>query len=450
MRILVVEDDPLILNGLAMGLSLHSMVVDGVNNCEDAHAALATTQFNAVVLDWMLPDGSGIDVLRDMRSRKDTTPVLLLTARDAVEDRIRGLDEGADDYLGKPFDLDEVAARLRALDRRAAGRSIPNLVWQDLTLNPATMEVSLESKPLILSRREFAVLSALMERPGIADFPISTRGTALRVAGRRGQQCRRSTRSQSAHQNRPTANTNASRHRLSAAKREHLMSLRTRLFLILVASTSLIWISGFTWIGINSKSEIDYLLDRRLMEAARMVASLNLKTDDIDLNLSSDDGGQHPANRKYERRLSCQIWSFDGHLIGRSANAPTSELTEQVGDFSERRVDGVLFRVYALEDTARGIRVLVGDEVEQRRQAVRDLLSGLMIPAMIILPAIGFLIWISIRRGLAPLRLVTETLTARDAENLAPLKIGPSPPEIQPSRQCPQRVVQEGTCRTRS
>jgi two-component system response regulator QseB len=167
MRILVVEDDPLILNGLTMGLSLHSMVVDGVNNCEDAHAALATTQFNAVVLDWMLPDGSGIDVLRDMRSRKDTTPVLLLTARDAVEDRIRGLDEGADDYLGKPFDLDEVAARLRALDRRATGRSMPNLVWQDLTLNPATMEVSLESKPLTLSRREFAVLSALMERPGI-------------------------------------------------------------------------------------------------------------------------------------------------------------------------------------------------------------------------------------------------------------------------------------------
>ncbi len=167
MRILVVEDDPLILNGLTMGLSLHGMVVDGVSNCEDAHAALATTQFNAVVLDWMLPDGSGIDILRLMRNRKDTTPVLLLTARDAVEDRIRGLDEGADDYLGKPFDLDEVAARLRALDRRAAGRSMPNLVWQDLTLNPATMEVSLETKPLILSRREFAVLSALMERPGI-------------------------------------------------------------------------------------------------------------------------------------------------------------------------------------------------------------------------------------------------------------------------------------------
>ncbi len=211
------------------------------------------------------------------------------------------------------------------------------------------------------------------------------------------------------------------------------MSLRTRLFLILVASTTLIWICGFSWIGINSQSEIDYLLDRRLMEAARMVASLNLKTGDIDLNSSSsDDSGQHPGNTKYERRLSCQIWSFDGHLIGRSANAPTSELTEQVGDFSERKVDGVLFRVYALEDATRGIRILVGDEVEQRRQAVRDLLSGLMIPAMIVLPAIGFLIWISIRRGLAPLRLAAETLTARGAENLAPLEIGPSPPEIQP------------------
>lgn len=93
--------------------------------------------------------------------------MLLLTARDAVQDRISGLDKGADDYLGKPFDLNEVAARLRALDRRSTGRSLPNLVWQNLTLNPATMEASLDSEPLILSRREFAVLSSLMQRPGV-------------------------------------------------------------------------------------------------------------------------------------------------------------------------------------------------------------------------------------------------------------------------------------------
>jgi two-component system, OmpR family, response regulator QseB len=167
MRILVVEDDAVLLDGLTMGLSLHGMATDGVASCEEAYAALATTDFNAVVLDWMLPDGSGIEVLRHMRGRKDTTPVLLLTARDAVRDRITGLDEGADDYLGKPFDLDEVAARLRALDRRAAGRSTPKLVWQNLTLDPGTMEASLGSEPLMLSRREFAVLNTLMQRPGI-------------------------------------------------------------------------------------------------------------------------------------------------------------------------------------------------------------------------------------------------------------------------------------------
>jgi two-component system, OmpR family, sensor histidine kinase QseC len=213
-----------------------------------------------------------------------------------------------------------------------------------------------------------------------------------------------------------------------------MMSLRTRLFLILIASTSIIWICGFAWIGINSQSEIQHLLDRRLMEAARMVASLDVKAGGADsFSLPSDDSDRvGQGNGSYERRLSCQIWSFDGHLVGRSANAPTSKLTEQVSGFSEREVDGVHFRVYAIEDTARGVRVLVGDDVGQRQQLVRDLLSGLMVPAVIILPLIAFLIWISIRRGLAPLRRATETLSARDAENLTPLEVGLSPSEIRP------------------
>ncbi len=166
MRILVVEDDSVLLDGLTTGLSLHGMATDGVDTCEDAFDAQATTDYNAVVLDLMLPDGSGIEVLRHMRRRHDATPVLLLTARDAVQDRIMGLDEGADDYLGKPFDLDEVAARLRALDRRAAGRSSPKLVWQAITLDPGTHEVMADGQPVPLSRREFAVLRALMQRPG--------------------------------------------------------------------------------------------------------------------------------------------------------------------------------------------------------------------------------------------------------------------------------------------
>jgi DNA-binding response OmpR family regulator len=166
MRILVVEDDAILLDGLSVGLSLHCMAVDGVSTCQDARVALATTTYNAVVLDIMLPDGSGIDVLRYMRHRSHPTPVLLLTARDAVEDRVAGLDEGADDYLGKPFDLDEVAARLRALDRRALGRTSPKLVFRTLVLDPGTLEVTLNGEPISLSRREFAILRALMQRPG--------------------------------------------------------------------------------------------------------------------------------------------------------------------------------------------------------------------------------------------------------------------------------------------
>jgi DNA-binding response OmpR family regulator len=123
MRVLVVEDDPVLQDGLTVGLGIHGVTAEGVATCADALAALETTAFDAVVLDVMLPDGSGFDVLRTLRQRNDTVPVLLLTALDAVSDRIRGLDDGADDYLGKPFDLDEVAARLRALRRRSVVNS---------------------------------------------------------------------------------------------------------------------------------------------------------------------------------------------------------------------------------------------------------------------------------------------------------------------------------------
>jgi two-component system, OmpR family, response regulator QseB len=166
MRVLVVEDDPILLDGLMTGLELHGMTTDGVRTCEDAYAAVAAASFSTIVLDLMLPDGSGIDVLRHLRRSHDATPVLLLTARDAVGDRVRGLDEGADDYLCKPFDLDEVAARLRALDRRATGHSSPVWVFKDLTLDPRTLEVTLQGRPVQLSRREFSVLRALMQRPG--------------------------------------------------------------------------------------------------------------------------------------------------------------------------------------------------------------------------------------------------------------------------------------------
>lgn len=166
MRILVVEDDPVLSDGLKVGLGLAGATVDRVETCAEALAALATSRFDAVVLDLMLPDGSGLDVLKEMRGRSDRTPVLLLTALDEVADRIRGLDAGADDYLGKPFDLDELAARVRSVARRNSGRAAPVMAAGAIMLDPATLAASVAGTPVTLSRREFAVLSALMERPG--------------------------------------------------------------------------------------------------------------------------------------------------------------------------------------------------------------------------------------------------------------------------------------------
>jgi two-component system response regulator QseB len=165
MRILVVEDDPILSDGLRAGLSLTGATVDTVETCHDADTAIATARYSAIVLDIMLPDGSGLDLLRKLRSRPDSTPVLLLTARDSVGDKVSGLDSGADDYLAKPFDLDELAARLRAIVRREGGRAAPSLTHGAIVLSPADLTVTVDGRPINLSRREFAILAALMERP---------------------------------------------------------------------------------------------------------------------------------------------------------------------------------------------------------------------------------------------------------------------------------------------
>ena len=165
MRILVVEDDPVLLDGLSAALGLAGFTVDTVSSCEDAFAAIEAQSYDTVVLDLMLPDGSGLDLLTSLRRRKVGTPVVLLTARDQVADRIAGLDAGADDYVGKPFDLDELAARIRAAVRRGWGRASGVLDWQGVVLDPAGQAATLHGRPLALTRREFGVLRALMERP---------------------------------------------------------------------------------------------------------------------------------------------------------------------------------------------------------------------------------------------------------------------------------------------
>ncbi len=176
MRILLVEDDPMIGSSLRAALRLEGMAVDWVRDVAAAQATLASERFDLVLLDLGLPPGrattltepgsDGLSLLHSLRSREDSTPVIVLTARDGPGDRVKGLDAGADDYLVKPFELDELNARIRAVLRRHSGRARSVLSHRGITLDPATRQVTRDGQPVLLSAREIAVLEALMTRPG--------------------------------------------------------------------------------------------------------------------------------------------------------------------------------------------------------------------------------------------------------------------------------------------
>ena len=166
MRVLVVEDDRMIAKGLHTALKQDGYAVDGVSDGRSAAEALRSSRFDVVLLDLGLPERDGLEVLRELRSRGDATPVIIVTARDDVHNRIQGLDAGADDYIVKPFDLDEVAARMRSVLRRAAGRGDPCIRHRGITLDPVSHAVERDGEPVVLSAHEFAVLEALLQRPG--------------------------------------------------------------------------------------------------------------------------------------------------------------------------------------------------------------------------------------------------------------------------------------------
>ncbi|MAX32035.1 MAG: DNA-binding response regulator [Halomonadaceae bacterium] len=166
MRLLVIEDDPLIARSLEHALQPLGNTVEVFRTYAEAQAALAHDRFDLILLDLGLPDGDGLDLLAALRDRGDTTPVLILTARDGVDDRVSGLDLGADDYLAKPFSLAELEARVRALLRRSQQRSDNRLRFSRLSFDPATGTAALDEAPMALPRRELLLLEGLLLHAG--------------------------------------------------------------------------------------------------------------------------------------------------------------------------------------------------------------------------------------------------------------------------------------------
>jgi DNA-binding response OmpR family regulator len=166
MRVLLIEDDEMIASGLQTALHQAGYAVDWMRDGRSAAAALQSTTYDVVLLDLGLPQRHGLEILRDLRRDGNSTPVIIVTARDERENRIAGLDAGADDYIVKPFDLDELLARVRSVLRRAAGRGDPRITHGDLCLDPAARSVEQRGIPVRLSAHEYSVLEALLQRPG--------------------------------------------------------------------------------------------------------------------------------------------------------------------------------------------------------------------------------------------------------------------------------------------
>jgi two-component system, OmpR family, sensor histidine kinase QseC len=207
-----------------------------------------------------------------------------------------------------------------------------------------------------------------------------------------------------------------------------MTSLRRRLFLILVAATGLIWLCGILWIFIGAKAELEHVLDTRLQEAARMVNSLL----DRGSPVLAGAAGIAAAPERYERQLSCQIWSLDGHLIARSGSAPEVFLSDRGTGFSDRLIRGEKWRVYSIENASKGVLVMIGDRLGQRDQLVADLVKGLIIPGVLILPLLGGLIWLSLGRGLRPLLDMAGELQSRGADDMRPIDAQNAPSELRP------------------
>jgi len=167
MRLLLVEDDTMIGESVLDLLRAEHYAVDWVKDGEMAETALRAETYDLVLLDLTLPRKDGMEVLRALRAREDRTPVLVTTARDSVPHRVAGLDAGADDYILKPYDLDELLARVRAMLRRAAGRAEPVYTYKDVSINPATREVTVNGTPIAVTAKEWAVLEPLLARPGV-------------------------------------------------------------------------------------------------------------------------------------------------------------------------------------------------------------------------------------------------------------------------------------------
>lgn len=216
-----------------------------------------------------------------------------------------------------------------------------------------------------------------------------------------------------------------------------MTSMKVRLYALVLLATSVVWFCGMAWIYSGSRKTLETVLDSRLEEATRMVGSL---IENADVKVTTDVSGVRMSNKTTKAlsdvgtnfRLACQIWTIGGELMGKSSEAPATQLTHFSNGYSNQEINGARWRVFARADKERGIRVLVGDNIDHRERLVRELIWGLVLPGLVVLAILSGLLWVAIREGLAPLRRLTGALKQRSADDLGPVEIGRTPAEMRP------------------
>lgn len=398
MRILVIEDDRLLGDALQAGLTQRGFAVDWVQDGVQGDAALKAEPYAAVVLDLGLPGLSGLELLRRARAAGNAVPVLILTARDAIDDRVQGLDSGADDYVVKPFDLDEVAARLRALTRRGRGEAAALLRINGVELDPAEHRVSYRGNPVELTAREFALLHELMRNVG----RVLSREQLERRLYPWGEEIE------------------------SNAIEVHVHHLRRRLLVALLTATLLVW-AGTLFVSYrDTRHELNELLDAHLAQStALLIAQLGHEPEEIDTEHAS-------ALHRYSRKVAFQVWERGGRLMLHSASAPDQPLSGQHEGFSDSIVAGEGWRVFSAWDARRRFLVQVGERREARDEVNKTIAEHMLRPLLVALPLLGLLIWFGVGAGLRSLRALGHQVAERRPENLAPLEIASAPSEALP------------------
>lgn len=207
-----------------------------------------------------------------------------------------------------------------------------------------------------------------------------------------------------------------------------MTSLRRRLFLLLISATAAIWVSAVGWIYFANRADLEHVLDTRLQEAARMVHSMVASSNLENAGVAAASA----ADFTYNRQLSCQVWSLSGRLLARSGGAPEGSLAEELEGFSDRKVNGEAWRVYTVVDAAHGVRVAVGDRIGLRARLARDMIVGLVGPALMAVPLLGLMIWASLGRGLAPLRRIAGEIAGRNGDDVSPVAGEGTPDEVRP------------------